>query len=468
MGSVIVKLLRRVILLTLCCCALASVSAKSTRPNVLLIVADDLNELLGAWGHPVVKTPHIDQLASEGFRFRRAYAQAAVCGPSRASFLTGRRPQEVGVIDNKAKFRDSCPDLVTLPQFFRENGYYAATAGKVFHHDQIFDEPSWDTCDPNWRFDEFKATFGESNDVTNGKLPWITWRAVEEGTLWDDWVLNTVKVEIKKQQNAEKPFFIAAGLMRPHDPFFAPKKFFDMYPLETIRLPENATREGLPTAAFGSFGDWMVEIDGIDAQGRKELLRAWYACISYVDAQVGKMIDALKNEGLYEDTIIVFMGDHGYHNWEKGWWGKATVWELSARSPLVIRVPGKSGDADVYRIVEFIDLYPTLAELAGLPQPERLSGRSFVPLIENPNTPDSDWNGLAYTQFKDGLYSLRTERFRYCEWGMGDQIVPALYDQTVDPSEEVDLSADPKYKNLVHEFSVQLEAQRKIRPCTSP
>ncbi|WP_162027259.1 MULTISPECIES: sulfatase [unclassified Lentimonas] len=436
----------------------------AAKPNVLLIVADDLNELLGAWGHPVVQTPHIDQLASEGYRFRRAYAQAAVCGPSRASFLTGRRPHEVGVIDNKARFRDACPDLVTLPQHFRENGYYTATVGKVFHHDQIFDEPSWDTCDPNWRFDEFGATFGASRDVTGGALPWITWRAVEEGTLWDDWVVNTVKVEIKKQQEIEQPFFLAAGLMRPHDPFFAPKEFFDMYPLESIRLPENATRDGLPEAAFGSFDDWMVEIDGIDEQGRKELLRAWYACISYVDSLVGEMVAELKVANLYEDTIIVFMGDHGYHNWEKGWWGKATVWELSSRSPLILKVPGRRGDADVNRVIEFIDLYPSLAELAGLPDPERVSGRSFVPLLEDLQMGDAQWQGLAYTQFKDGLYSLRTERFRYCEWGKGDEIVSALYDHEVDPAERNDISAQPEYAELVEQFHEQLEAQRRMRP----
>jgi len=432
------------LILALLGCACATRSAECPQKNVLFIISDDCNDLLGCWGHPEVKTPHIDALSEKGVRFQRAYSQFSVCNPSRASFLTGLRPGRTRVFNNKVDFREEVPDILTMPQYFKENGCWTGTIGKVFHEGER-DSQSWSWC-ADWRVDEQHGTTGSGRNVSGGELPWTQWRAVESGTLSDDRIADLAVEKIHELSDG-RPFFLGVGFLRPHDPFFAPKRFFDLYPLESIKLPENMDASGIPPGAYG-VEVWRKAYEKMDDADKKELIRAYYACISYMDEQVGKVLSALKESGLEKDTLIVFLGDHGYHNWEKNWWGKCTVWEQSARTPLIIvgdTLPHR--DEDCFRISEFIDICPTLVELCGLPAMPDRDGRSLVPLLENPEMDARKWNGMAFTQL-GALRSVRTERWRYCEerrpngWR-------ALYDHNVDPEESTNLILQPERGKIV-------------------
>lgn len=444
--------------------SLPAAAAGAGRLNVLLIVSDDLNWAMGCYGHPVAKTPHLDALSRQGVRFQRAYCQVSFCNPSRASFLTGLRPWGTGVLDNAKNFRDVHPDLLTLPQHFRENGYWTGRIGKLFHEGNE-DEKSW-TWRPHLPFERLPTqhpllrasplnhwaiqntideldTRGEGRNVTAGRLPWAEWRSVESGDLVDERIAS-VAVEEIRTLSAAQPFFLGVGFIRPHDPFFAPKRFFDLYPPESIRLPASSG-SAIPPSAYG-IKQWADVYATLNDQDKKELMRAYYAGVSFMDEQVGRVLAALRERGLAERTIVVFMGDNGYHHWEKNWWGKCTVWELSARVPLIIaasHLPRQDADCD--RVVELLDLAPTLVEMAGLPPMPARDGRSLGPLLRNPALPDSEWNGAAYTEYGPRLRSVRTERWRYCRFGTDE----ALYDHAADPNESVNRAADPEHRDVL-------------------
>jgi arylsulfatase A-like enzyme len=251
----------------------------------------------------------------------------------------------------------------------------------------------------------------------------------------------------------EKPFFFGVGFIRPHDLFFAPKRFFDMYPVESMQLPAQDESYPIPESAYG-WKPWLKSFKALNQQDKKELMRAYYAGVSYMDEQVGKVIAALKQKGLYDNTIIVFMGDNGYHQWEKNWFAKCTVWELSARVPLIISTPENRSKPTVSnRVVELLDLCPTLVELAGLTAMPGRDGRSLVPLMKNPTMYDKKWNGKAFTQFGE-TRSVRTDRWRYCEWGKSDE---ALFDHKNDPDEKINLATNPKYQKLIKQFRLELQ-----------
>ena len=431
---------------------MAEESISCSKKNILFIVSDDCNWSLGCWGHPVVKTPNIDRLSRKGVRFKRANCQVSVCNPSRASFLTGLRPERTGVWDNAMNFRDIHPDLLTMPQYFRENGYWTGTVGKIFHHGER-DPQSWNWCG-DWRVDELRGTKGFSRNVTGGRLPWALYKEVESGELPDDRIAQ-LAVEKIGELDPDNPFFLAVGFIRPHDVFYAPKRFFDMYPLDSIQVDEKMAGQEIPRGAYG-VSSWKDAYNVIEDKDKKELLRAYYACVSYMDEQVGKVLDALKESGLEKDTLVVFMGDHGYHNWEKNWWGKCTVWELSTRTPLIISGDGlPSQNFDCYRVVELLDLCPTLVEWAGLPKMPERDGRSLVPLLHNPDMPDACWRGEAFTQFGPNLRAIRTDRWRYCEW-RGSQGGEALYDHSNDPDELVNLALNPEKKVVVKRLKLRM------------
>lgn len=421
--------------------------------NVLFIISDDLNNTIGALGHPRIQTPNLDRLAEDSFVFTRAYAQATVCNPSRASFLSGLSPNQMGIHGNRDKIRGNRPQTVAMPQFFRQHGYYTAASGKVFHADK-YDKPSWSHTE-SWDFQEDPVTTGETRNVTDGKLHWMVWKAVESGKLKDENIKNMAIRQLAADRT--EPFFLAVGFNRPHDPFFAPKKYFDLYPLETIPDP-GVVPEQYPDESYGE-ARWLKHIRNVDAKGRREMLRAYYACVSFVDAKIGELLQELKNQGLEDDTVIVFLGDHGYHNWEKNWWGKTTVFENSARAPLMIKIPGHKG-ARVDRVVEFLDLFPTLAALCGLDTPEEVQGRSLLPLIEHPDLAEEKWIGLAFSQFRNDLWSVRTDRYRYCEWGETAPFECALYDMHNDPEEKTNLIEDCEYAGLTQILHKKIDEQR--------
>ncbi|QQS46988.1 MAG: sulfatase [Acidobacteriota bacterium] len=435
--------------------------AKTTaKPNVIFIVIDDLRRDLGTYGSPVVKSPNIDKLASEGVRFDNAYCQYPVCNPSRTSFLTGLRPDSTRILDNSTKFRTTIPDVVTLPQLFRENGYFTVSLGKIFHRGltmedlrpEMDDQKSWDVS----RY--FQATEtglrGEGRNMTGGKLAWCHWLAAEgvDEDQPDGMIARDAISILEEQARNDRPFFLALGFHKPHDPFIAPKKYFDLYPLEKLKLARvTSPLQSDPAPALPG-GAFREAFDRFTDRERREFMRSYYAGTSFTDAQIGKVIAALERLKQRENTIIVVMGDHGYHLGERGWWNKNTLFELSARAPVIVSAPqakirGKASN----RLIEFIDFYPTLVELCSLPAPAHLQGKSIAPLLDDPKRP---WKEAAYTQVRRGRidgYSVRTERWRYTEWD-GGRAGSELYDHRNDPHELRNLAGDQKMAETVAEM----------------
>ncbi|QDV69214.1 Arylsulfatase [Rosistilla carotiformis] len=428
------------------------------RPNVLFIAVDDLACTLGCYGDLVAKTPNIDRLAAEGTCFQRAYNQLPLCNPTRASVMTGRRPDEIKVYDLDRHFRDELPDVVTLPQAFQAAGYFAARVGKIYHYnvpasigtDGFDDPPSWNrTVNPKGRdkIDEALVFNAEPHRKISGALSWLA--ADGEDEEQTDGIIASEAIEIMREKR-DLPFFLGVGFFRPHTPYVAPKKYFEMYPLESLRLPyaPPGDRDDIPTAAFAH--NCPVPNYGLDHQTLLQATQAYYACVSFVDAQVGRLLDAVEELGLAEETIVVFWSDHGYHLGEHdGVWQKRTLFEQGARAPLIVRVPGQKSQGECRRIVEFVDIYPTLTDLAQIPSPSGLAGRSLLPLIENRR---ADWDGYAVTQVlrpADARLSepvmgcsLRTARYRFTEWGEGKHGVE-LYDHQSDPNEFHNLAVQP-------------------------
>jgi iduronate 2-sulfatase len=453
----------RTVALLLGLCLLCGFGAAAASPlNVLLIAADDLRPELGCYGSGV-KSPNLDRLARRSVRFDRAYCQYPVCNPSRTSLLTGLRPNTTKILDNGTHFRKTIPNAVTLPQLFRQNGYFAAGLGKIYHRGltmedlrpEMDDEKSWDVA----RY--FQATErglkGEGRNMTGGKLPWCRWLAAEgEDEDQPDGQIAREGVRLLEEKR-DKPFFIALGFHKPHDPFIAPKKYFDLYPLDKLKLLDReSTGTNAPLAVPGG---WKNQFSNFTDQDRREYMRSYYAGISFMDAQVGKVLDALDRLKLWDNTVVVFFGDHGFHLGERGWWNKSTVFELSARAPLIVWSPRmKRGGKNSLRLVEFIDIYPTIVELCALKGPPGLEGRSFVPLLDDPTR---GWKEAAFTQVQRGRsagYSLRTERWRYTEWDAGSKGIE-LYDHESDPGEWHNLAGDIRHEATTKELSVVLRKQ---------
>jgi iduronate 2-sulfatase len=442
--------------------------ATAVRPNVLLIMADDLNNDLGTYGHPAVRTPNLDRLAKRGVRFDRAYTQFPLCSPSRVSLLTGRRPDSTRVHDLVTDFRTTIPDVVTLPQAFKREGYVSARVGKIYHYGNpgqigtsgLDDPASWDVfVNPKGidKDEEPKVTNYTPGRGLGSALAFYASPAGDEEHTDGKVAAETVAL---LEKNKDRPFFIGAGFYRPHCPFIAPKKYFDLYPLDRIPAPAVSADSGAPPAAWFTVPPHW----GISAQAQRETIQAYYASISFLDANVGRVLDALDRLGLTDNTIVVFISDHGYHLGEQGQWMKQTLFERSARAPLIVAGPGVSAKGRASsRIVEFLDLYPTLAALATVRPPDGLQGRSLAPLLKNP---DAKWDHPAFTQVRRGPaasafmgYSVRTEKWRYTEWEQGKRGVE-LYDEAADPGELRNLAADPKHKKTVDEM------QRLLRRVT--
>ena len=440
------------------------------RPNVLLIMADDLNTDLGAYGHPIVRTPNIDRLASRGLRFDRAYNQFPLCNPSRASLMTGLRPDTIRIYELQTQLRATVPDAITLPQMFRRNGYYAARVGKIYHYGvpgQIgtsgLDDPlSWDAVVNPKGIDKDEEPLLTNLTPSRGlgsALAFYASPSTDEEQTDGKVAAETISL---LEANRNRPFFIAAGFYRPHCPFIAPKKYFDAYPPERIPVPaiSSSAMTRVPSAAlFTTPLNWDIPEDGL-----RQSIRAYYASISFLDANVGRLLSALDRLKLTSNTIVVFMSDHGYNLGEHGQWMKQSLFERSARSPLIIAGPGVSTRGSSSRIVEYLDLYPTVAELAGLKPPGNLEGRSLVPLMKNPS---AQWDRPAFTQVRRGAagkffmgYSVRTEKWRYTEWDGGAQGTE-LYDESKDPGELHNLAEDPAQKDVISELKRLLQTARR-------
>jgi uncharacterized sulfatase len=438
----------------------------ATQLNVLFIAVDDMNNDLGCYGNPLVKSPNIDRLAGRGVRFDRAYCQFPLCSPSRTSLMTGLRPDTTQVYDLRKHFREVLPDVVTLPQLFMRNGWFAARVGKIYHYGNpgdigtpgLDDPASWNVAiNPRGRDkdEEDQIINHTPNRGLGSSLSFLRAEGADEEQTDGKVATEVIKL---MEANKDKPFFIAAGFYRPHCPYIAPKKYFDLYPIEHIHMPPGPFPEAkaAPPASLSSTTPWPWL--GVNEQQAREAKQAYYATISFVDAQVGRLLDALDRLKLSDRTAIVFWSDHGYHKGEHGLWKKQSLWEGSARAPLIVAAPGLKGNGRASpRTVEFVDIYPTLADLAGLKPPANLAGKSLVPLL---NDPQAAWDKPAFTQVWRGRFaghSVRTERWRYTEWDDGKEGVQ-LYDMQNDPGELNNLANDPQHAEVLAGLKAMIKA----------
>jgi iduronate 2-sulfatase len=403
-----------------------SVASPSAPPNVLFILVDDLSTDLGCYGNSVVKTPNIDRLAGRGTLFEAACTQYPVCNPSRTCLLSGRRPETTGVYWQTTSPRTNLQGVAFLPEHFSRQGYFTAGVGKITHPG-FEDTLSWDSYE--------LIDYPETGDADDGLLSWSSSSGPDEDE--PDGVAARHAVRIMEQRDG-RPFFLAVGFRRPHQPFIAPRSYFDLYEPSSIVLPSAPPTDlaDVPRVAVRDHLEsprWNTPPDE-----QRRLIAAYYACVSFLDAQVGVLLDALDRLGLADDTIVVFTSDHGFHLGEHGGiWGKGTLFDEAIRVPLIVARPGAAA-ARSSRLVETVDLYPTLAELGGLPMPEGVEGTSFAPLLDDPTR---EWKRGAFTTMRKGSVfgkSVRTERYRYTEWGSKRKA--ELYDLVQDPHEFVNLA----------------------------
>jgi len=435
----------------------AADSPAPAKLNVLFIAVDDLNCNIGCYGHAFAKTPNIDRLAQRGVRFDRAYCQVALCNPSRTSLLSGRRPDVTRVFDNSTPPRTTLGPVVFLPEYFRQQGYFTARVGKIAHG-AFENAVQWSVSEEPRGGGGRAPTMKSAASLDTGPkaIPVVTWGVSDRGDakLPDGRTARRIVELLREHRNG--PFFIAAGFHKPHLPFVAPRKYFDLFPPQSVRLPNEPkdVRRDVPKLALQT-----TRPDGahLTEEQNREAIAAYTACTAFTDAQIGVILQAVDELKLWDSTAIVFWGDHGFHLGDHGGlWAKLTVFEQAARVPLIVVAPGKQSGVVSSRLVELIDLYPTLAELCGLPAPSGLQGTSFVPLLSEPNR---TWKKAAFTQVerenekKPGVMgrSVRTERWRYTEWGGPD--VVELYDHDKDPLELRNLAKDPqneKTRNELH------------------
>jgi arylsulfatase A-like enzyme len=449
------------------------------RPNVLFIAVDDLRPQLGCFGHPQMLSPNLDALAARGTLFRRTYCQQAVCAPSRASLLSGCRPDTTGVFDLNTPLRSRLPDVVTLPQLFREHGYVTTSLGKIYHHGKRDDPLAW-SSDPWMPANPFPGCVTPENLALLQSLreaappearPNVRGAPMEAGDLPDsaypDAKLTDQAIQTLRAQ-AGRPFLLAVGYLKPHLAFACPKQYWDLYRRDEIDLADNPFRpQGAPDIALHTWGE-LRQYHGIPATGprpdeqARELIHGYYACVSFLDTQVGRLLEELDRLGLRGNTVVVLWGDHGWNLGEHGLWCKHSNYETSVHSPLIISIPGQAtAGRPTDGLVEFVDIYPTLVDLAGLPKPDHLEGISLRPLMDDPRRP---WKTAAFSQYPRGAgrmgYSMRTDRYRYTEWSQGETALLAreLYDHATDPAENVNQAQSPAHADLVRDLSARLHA----------
>lgn len=440
--------------------AALSVSAQA-KPNVLLIMADDLRDFGGAFTKEVVKTPNLDRLRARGTTFERAYVQYPVCNPSRCSMMTGLRAEQTGIVGNDIPLRQKMPDLITLPQLFKDAGWQSHAFGKLYHLGGKDDEARqrWMDAGRSWHTAQaFEATTTgrkllAGRDVTGGALKWCQWGAADgtDDDQPDGQIAGATVAMIEKL--SDTPWFIGCGFMKPHDPFIAPKKYFDLYPTDSLKIWSDPAELTAVRKESVGFGDYGLAFAKFTEQDWRELFRAYCAATSFMDAQLGRVLDELDKGKLWEKTIVIFVGDHGYHTGERQWWNKNTLFERSCRAPLIIAAPGIKGGQTTRSLVEFVDLYPTVADFCGLQMPHSGAGASLLPILTNPTSSIKD---AAFTLVTRGPkllgQSVRTARWRFTRWSDGRT---ELYDHDADPEECRDVSA--KHADIIDELTARIQ-----------
>jgi len=419
---------------------------QTARPNVLFIAVDDLNDWIGCLGgHPDTKTPNLDRLAARGVNFTRAYCAAPACNPSRAALLTGRRPSTSGVYHNNQPWRPVMRDVVTMPQYFMRHGYRVVGGGKIFHN-SFNDPPSWEVWQP-------AGPFPEPSRVPYNGIPntaHFDWGpvAADDPAMGDHVTVDWAIAELNRPH--DKPLFLACGLIRPHLPWYVPQKYFDLFPLTKVTLPtilENDL-DDVPPA-----GVRMAKPEGDHAKviahnQYRQAVQGYLASIAYADMEIGRLLDALDHSPLAKNTIVVLWGDHGWHLGEKHHWRKFALWEEATRVPLMIVAPGLTRPGSVSgRTVNLMDLYPTLADLCGLPIDPAWEGRSLRPLLAQP---DAAWDFPSITTHGRNNHAVRSERWRYIRYADGSE---ELYDHDADPLEWKNLAGDPQLAGVKQELA---------------
>ena len=424
--------------------------ARSNGPNVLMISIDDMNDWIGVLGgHPQSLTPNIDALAKRGVTFRRAYCQAPACNPSRASLMSGMRPTTSGCYTNGDVWRDAMPDAVTLPQHFMLHGYEVIGGGKTFHNTQN-EAASWDYYNSFRGF--LQAPNPPVNKLNSGRFDW-SGLAVEDEDTADTQLAHWAADYLSKDHS--RPFFMACGFYRPHLPFYAPQKYFDKFPEAKTMLPSYLENDldDVPAAAINTATGKrsLRDHDNVTSSGQwKRAVAAYLACINFADANVGRVLKALDSGPHADNTIIVLWTDHGWQFGEKKHWRKFTLWERACRVPIVFAGPGIEAQGELCdRTAELLDIYPTLSDLAGLPEREELDGESLQPLLEDPQ---ARWDHPAITSMGPGRNSIRTERWRYTSYPDGEE----LYDHDSDPDEWHNLADAPEHAETKRRLAAML------------
>lgn len=447
-----------------------SATAEKGKMNVLFLMADDMRPELGCYGIKEVKTPNIDRLASTGIVFQNAYCNVPVSGASRASLLTGIYPHYPDRFVNFSAFASKdCPDAIPLSGWFTAHGYYTVSDGKVFHHIEdhadSWSEPPFrthpDGYDVYWaEYNKWELWMNSASARTiNPKTlrgPFCEWAEVPDTAYDDGKLAERAVADLKRLKEKGKPFFLACGFWKPHLPFNAPKKYWDLYDREKIPVATNRFRpEGLPEEVKNSqeIYAYARTTSPDDIYFLKEVKHGYYACLSYVDAQIGKVLDALDELGLSDNTVVILLGDHGWHLGEHGFLGKHNLMDQSTHVPLIVRVPGmQKGRTE--SLVEFVDIYPTLCELCGLPSPEQLEGVSFVPILRDLKKRIKD---QVYIQWEGGDNAVDT-RYNYAEWKKGSRM---LFDHSIDPEENRNRADETQYKEVIRNLSSFLHGKKK-------
>jgi iduronate 2-sulfatase len=467
--------------------ALASTqaAAPAERPNVLFVVFDDLDNRLGCYGDPVAKSPNLDRLAARGTVFTRNFCQQPICGPSRASFMSGRRPDSLGIWSMTKYLCDLHPDAVTMPQWFKQNGYTAMSIGKVlggYGKEEDFKKLSvTDRRTGGKTKDQFALPKGAALPPNLAKDPLCENRDVPDEACFDHVSASLAITELRALAKKPEPFFLALGLFKPHTPYKVPKRYWDLYRREDIPAIEPAARpRNAPEIAFHANHEILGEPSQrrtLDEEAKREIRHGYYAAMSFADAQLGRVLDALDELKLRDNTIVVVTSDNGFHLGEHDTWGKMTLFGWDARVPLIISAPGiGKGGAKTSAISELIDLFPTLTELGGLPSPPMLDGTSLVPVLKDPTAtvktaaltqhprPALYWGGGPQALPQTMGYALKTDRWSYHEWRdftTGQVVAQELYDEQADPLETVNLAGTVEAAAEIHVLAEQLKNQLK-------
>jgi arylsulfatase A-like enzyme len=436
---------------------------QNQQPNVLFIAVDDLRPELNVYGATHIKSPNIDRLASEGLTFTHAYCNVPVCGASRASLLTGIKPTKNRFINFLTYAKDDAPGAISIPQHFKNHGYTTISNGKIFHHvDDIpesWSEKPWrpEGKNGNWRDYATEENLNITKTTEDGRAWPYEWIDAPDSVYFDGKLTNKTIDDLHRLKSENKPFFLAVGYLKPHLPFNAPQKYWELYPKETIALPDNYYRpENVPDAAIHNFGE-LRNYYGVPAQGpvsdemAKMLIRGYYACVSYTDAQIGKLLNTLDELGMRKNTIVILWGDHGWQLGEHTMWCKHANFDVAMRVPMIISAPGFKGGIKTDALAEYIDIFPTLSELSGLEMLSQFHGKSYVPLMKNP---DQKFKDIIYSRYVNGE-SIITDRYLYTEWYNKENEFYGrmLYDHAKDPDENINISEMPENTKLVDSLS---------------